>query len=99
MSISILGISAYCHDSAAALLRDDEIVVAAQEERFTRKKYDARFPARAARWCLTDAGLRLNQVDAVVCHDSGVADAGLRADLAALAAADEGASSAALLPL
>lgn len=90
MSISILGISAYCHDSAAALLRDGEIVVAAQEERFTRKKYDARFPARAARWCLADAGLQLAQVDTVVCHDSGVAEARLRADLAALAAADEG---------
>src|SRR5512147_1652305 len=83
MSISILGISAYCHDSAAALLRDGEIVVAAQEERFTRKKYDARFPARAARWCLVDAGLQLAQVDTVVCHDSGVPEARLHADLAA----------------
>src|SRR5512147_1153275 len=76
MSISILGISAYCHDSAGALLRDGEIVGAAQEERFTRKKHDARFPARAACWCLADAGLRLAQIDAVVCHDSGVSQAG-----------------------
>jgi len=51
----VLGISAYYHDSAAALVRDGEIVAAAQEERFTRKKNDASFPANAVRWCLADA--------------------------------------------
>ena len=48
MSISILGVSAYYHDSAAALIVDGAIVAAAQEERFTRKKHDAAFPANAA---------------------------------------------------
>src|SRR5205085_12536909 len=52
----VLGISAYYHDSAACLLRDGEIVAAAQEERFTRKKGDASFPLQAARYCLQAAG-------------------------------------------
>ena len=51
----ILGISAYYHDSAAALVRDGEIVAAAQEERFTRKKHDAAFPANAIQYCLQEA--------------------------------------------
>ena len=49
----ILGISAFYHDSAAALVRDGEVMAAAQEERFTRKKHDARFPAHAVRYCAT----------------------------------------------
>src|SRR5881296_3293875 len=53
----ILGISAFYHDSAACLLRDGEIVAAAQEERFTRKKGDASFPAHAVRYCLQSAGI------------------------------------------
>ncbi|HEX7336968.1 MAG TPA: carbamoyltransferase [Gemmatimonadales bacterium] len=53
----ILGISAFYHDSAACLLRDGEIVAAAQEERFTRKKGDAAFPARAVEYCLTEGGI------------------------------------------
>jgi carbamoyltransferase len=53
----VLGISAFYHDSAACLLRDGEIVAAAQEERFTRKKGDATFPLQAARYCLADAGI------------------------------------------
>ncbi len=52
----VLGISAYYHDSAAALVRDGEILAAAQEERFTRRKHDAGFPANAVRWCLDEAG-------------------------------------------
>src|SRR4051812_21666461 len=52
MAVDILGISAFYHDSAACLLRDGEIVAAAQEERFTRKKGDAAFPARAVEYCL-----------------------------------------------
>ncbi len=65
----ILGISAYYHDSAAALVRDGEIVAAAQEERFTRKKHDARFPSRAVEYCLAEAGVALDQVHAVVFYD------------------------------
>jgi len=53
----ILGISAFYHDSAACLLRDGEIVAAAQEERFTRKKHDSRFPTHAVRYCLQEAGI------------------------------------------
>ena len=61
-----LGISAYFHDSAAALLRDGRIVAAAQEERFSRVKHDARFPAHAVRYCLDEAGVALADVDQVV---------------------------------
>src|SRR5205809_5395661 len=53
----VLGISAFYHDSAACLLRDGEILAAAQEERFTRKKGDASFPAHAVRYCLQSAGI------------------------------------------
>ncbi|MDT8436353.1 MAG: carbamoyltransferase N-terminal domain-containing protein, partial [Gemmatimonadota bacterium] len=57
MSTYILGISAFFHDSAAVLLRDGEIVAAAQEERFTRKKHDPGYPARAIEYCLAEAGI------------------------------------------
>jgi carbamoyltransferase len=59
----ILGISAFYHDSAACLLRDGEIVAAAQEERFSRKKHDSEFPARAIRYCLSAAGVTIDDVD------------------------------------
>jgi carbamoyltransferase len=62
----ILGISAYYHDSAAALIEDGRIVAAAQEERFTRKKHDAGFPEHAVRYCLETAGTDLDGVDHVV---------------------------------
>jgi carbamoyltransferase len=65
----ILGISAYYHDSAAALLVDGEIVAAAQEERFSRKKHDARFPENAIRYCLAEAGAALTDVGRVVFYD------------------------------
>ncbi len=65
----ILGISAYYHDSAACLVRDGAIVAAAQEERFTRKKFDARFPARAIRYCLEETGISLKDVQHVVFYD------------------------------
>jgi len=65
----ILGLSGYYHDSAACLLKDGEILGAAQEERFTRKKHDARFPAAAAAWCLDSAGVKLTDVDQVVFYD------------------------------
>ena len=65
----ILGVSAYYHDSAAALIRDGAIVAAAQQERFTRRKHDPRFPAQAIRSCLQEAGLSLSQVDFVAFYD------------------------------
>lgn len=65
----ILGISAYYHDSAAALLRDGEIIAAAQEERFTRKKHDAGFPKQALEYCLKEAGITLAEVDYVAFYD------------------------------
>ncbi|MCB1875318.1 MAG: carbamoyltransferase [Chromatiales bacterium] len=65
----ILGISAFYHDSAAALVRDGEIVAAAQEERFSRKKHDARFPTNAISYCLSQAGISLREVDQVVFYD------------------------------
>lgn len=57
----LLGLSAYYHDSAAALLCNGEIVAAAQEERFSRKKHDARFPEYAIRYCLEEAGIGLGR--------------------------------------
>ncbi|HJV60075.1 MAG TPA: carbamoyltransferase [Albitalea sp.] len=65
----VLGLSAYYHDSAAALIEDGRIVAAAQEERFTRKKHDARFPVHAVGSCLAHAGIDLGQVDRVVFYD------------------------------
>ena len=55
--MNILGISAFYHDSAAALVRDGQIIAAAQEERFTRKKHDYRFPQNAIDYCLGEAGI------------------------------------------
>jgi carbamoyltransferase len=65
----ILGISAFYHDSAVALVVDGEIVAAAQEERFSRKKHDARFPRHALGYCLAEGGIRLDQVDLVAFYD------------------------------
>lgn len=67
--MNILGISAYYHDSAAALLSDGQIVAAAQEERFSRRKHDAGFPRSAVRYCLEEAGIELSMVDQVVFYD------------------------------
>jgi len=69
MATHILGISAFYHDSAAALLRDGEIVAAAQEERFTRKKHDHRFPARAVEYVLREAGITPVDLDYVGFYD------------------------------
>ena len=71
--ISILGISAYYHDAAAALLVNGEIVAAAQEERFTRRKHDASFPTHAVRYCLGEAGLSAADVDYVVFYEKPLA--------------------------
>ena len=65
----ILGISAFYHDSAAALLVDGRIIAAAQEERFTRKKQDARFPVQAIAYCLEEGNIKLDQVDYVVFYE------------------------------
>ena len=65
----ILGISAFYHDSAACLLKDGDIVAAAQEERFTRKKHDAGFPVHAIEYCLKEGGISANQVNSVVFYE------------------------------
>jgi len=67
--VRVLGISAFYHDSAAALIDNGRIVAAAQEERFTRKKHDSGFPANAIRYCLSEAGFGLGSVDRVVFYD------------------------------
>ena len=67
--MQILGISAYYHDSAACLVRDGEIVAAAQEERFTRKKQDHRFPSEAVNFCLQHGGIQVSDLDYVVFYD------------------------------
>ena len=66
---AILGISAFYHDSAAALVIDGEIIAAAQEERFTRKKHDPSYPVNAINYCLSEAGLSLEQIDYVAFYD------------------------------
>ncbi len=65
----ILGVSAYYHDSAAALIADGRIVAAAHEERFTRKKHDSSFPSRAVAWILEESGLRMADLESVVFYD------------------------------
>ena len=70
MAVTVLGISAYYHDSAATLVRDGEIVAAAQEERFSRKKHDSRFPRQAIDFCLGEAFIDPSELDAVVFYDS-----------------------------
>jgi carbamoyltransferase len=67
--MNILGLSCYYHDSAAALVRDGEVVAAAQEERFNRDKYSPEFPARAVNYCLQSAGLTMLDVDAVAFYE------------------------------
>ena len=67
--MDILGISAFYHDSAACLVRDGEIVAAAQEERFTRKKHDPGFPHRAVEYCLAEGGIRIKDLKYIVFYD------------------------------
>ncbi|MFZ9688925.1 MAG: carbamoyltransferase N-terminal domain-containing protein, partial [Phycisphaerales bacterium] len=69
MPTTILGISAFFHDSAAALVQDGVIVAASEEERFSRVKQDDRFPTQAAAWCLQHAGIEPRQLDAVVFYE------------------------------
>ena len=95
--MNILGISAFYHDSAAALVRDGKIIAAAQEERFTRKKHDPGFPVQAVRYCLAEGGVAPGELDAVAFYDKpiskfarilethmGVAPKGLRTFMMAL---------------
>ena len=65
----ILGISAFYHDSAVALINDGTILSAVQEERFTRKKHDSCFPLNGLKYCLSEAGIELTDVDAIVFYD------------------------------
>ena len=67
--VSILGISAFYHDSAAAILVDGKILAAAQEERFTRKKHDSSFPKNAIKHCLVSEGLTLNDIEAIIYYE------------------------------
>ena len=67
--MKILGISAFYHDSAAALISDGEIVAAAQEERFSRQKHDARFPRNAVAYCLREGGVNVHDLESVVFYD------------------------------
>lgn len=67
--MNILGLSAFYHDSAACLVREGEIIAAAQEERFTRKKHDAGFPEHAVRYCLREGGLSVNELDYVTFYE------------------------------
>jgi carbamoyltransferase len=67
--VRILGISAFYHDSAAALIDDGRLVAAAQEERFTRRKHDAAFPHNAVAYCLAEAGVTADSLDHVVFYD------------------------------
>ena len=69
MSEKILGISAYYHDSAAALLIDGDIIAAAHEERFTRKKHDQSFPVNAIRYVLSEADLCVGDLSAIAFYD------------------------------
>ena len=70
--MKILGISAYFHDSAAALLQDGRIVAATQEERFSRKKHDSSFPQNAVKYCLNHAGISLNDLNYICFYDKPV---------------------------
>lgn len=67
--MNILGLSAYYHDSAACMVVDGEIIAAAQEERFTRKKHDAAFPTHAINYCLSEAGIQPSAIDYIVFYD------------------------------
>ena len=67
--IYILGISAYYHDSAACLLKGDQLIAAAQEERFSRKKHDSRFPKQSINYCIEEAAIKPSDIEVVVFYD------------------------------
>ena len=66
----ILGISCFYHDSAAALIKDDEIIYASQEERFSRKKHDASFPDKSIKYILSKYKLKLSDIDYIVFYEN-----------------------------
>ena len=68
-STYILGISSFYHDSAACILKDGQIIAAAQEERFTRKKHDQNFPNNAIKYCLKEAGIQASELSIVSFYD------------------------------
>ena len=68
--MNILGISAFYHDSAAAVVVDGKVIAATQEERFTRKKHDSSFPKNATEFCIKYSGISLNEFDAIVFYDT-----------------------------
>ena len=68
-TVNILGISGFYHDSAAAIIQNDQIIAAAQEERFTRIKHDESFPTNAVEYCLSEANISLNAVDHIVFYE------------------------------
>jgi len=68
----VLGISGFYHDSAAVLVQDGEIIAAAQEERYTRQKHDPRFPHNAINYCLEEAFIEADEIDAIVFYDSQI---------------------------
>ncbi len=72
--MTILGISAFYHDSAACIVRDGELVAAAQEERFTRKKHDLGYPRNAIAYCLKEAGIEARDLDYVTFYDQCMVD-------------------------
>ena len=71
-TVKILGISAFYHDSAAAVVEDGIIVAAAQEERFTRKKHDPAFPSNAVKYCLEYSGSTIDSLDAIAFYDKAL---------------------------
>jgi len=70
--VTVLGISAFYHDSAAAIIRDGKIIAAAQEERFSRAKNDADFPRYSVAYCLSEAGLTLEKIDYIGFYDKPI---------------------------
>ena len=68
-SVYVVGISAFYHDSAACILKNGEIIAAAQEERFTRKKHDQNFPINSIKYCLSEADIEISEVELVAFYD------------------------------
>src|SRR6478672_11369085 len=91
MANIVLGISAFYHDSAAAIVRDGEIIAAAQEERFSRKKHDPRFPKHAINYCLEEAFIEPREIDLVAFYDNPVmtVDRAVKSMLATVPASED----------
>ena len=70
--MNVLGISCYFHDSAAAILEDDKVIAAVEEERFSRKKFDDGFPKMAIEWCLKEAKISAKQIESIAFYDKPI---------------------------